>query len=294
MRYYLRGSTLFIRGKFRAASTGIGGTIRNVSTILNKTVPDDWDHDQPGRLIENTVANEGFPRDYFGLLTAVGMRHLCVLQYDFISVFITAGVSNPGLPGPNTINIIVWSGEGMTDAALLECLITATEAKVMALNRMGYSFSGTSTDAVIAACEGELKHTYGGVLTDVGRRVYEAVLFGVPEAIRRHEGIVKREHSSFFIFSRYGGDHWVEWIPENCPYYPCHFEGQSCDFCYCPFYPCGDESLGHWVKSSSGNGMVWNCSDCTLLHEPEIARYLKEHPEAGLRELRCRKKMEEE
>ena len=40
MRYYLRGSTLFVRGKFRAVSTGIGGTIRNVSTILNKTVPD--------------------------------------------------------------------------------------------------------------------------------------------------------------------------------------------------------------------------------------------------------------
>jgi hypothetical protein len=38
--------------------------------------------------------------------------------------------------------------------------------------------------------------------------------------------------------------HWVEWSPEGCPYYPCHFEGQQCDFCYCPLYPCLDTSLG--------------------------------------------------
>ena len=293
MRYYLRRSTLFVRGHFRAASTGIRGTIGNVSTILNKTVPEEWDHEQPERLLETEIASEGFSHEYFGLLTAVEMRHLCVLQYDFLSVFITAGVKNPGLPGPNTINIIVHSDEGMSDAALLECIITATEAKVMALKSMGYSFSGTTTDAVIAACEGDMKHTYGGVLTEVGKRVYDTVLFGVPEAIRRQEGIIKREHSSFFIFSRYGSDHWVEWIPENCPYYPCHFEGQSCDFCYCPFYPCRDETLGQWVKSSSGKGMIWNCSECTLLHEAEIARYLKKHPEASLGELKYRKKMEE-
>ena len=30
----------------------------------------------------------------------------------------------------------------------------------------------------------------------------------------------------------------------ECEFYPCHFEGQYCDFCYCPFYPCGDSSTG--------------------------------------------------
>lgn len=292
MRFYLRDSTLFIRGHFRAASTGVCGTIGNVSTIFNKTVPENWDHRQPGRLLETTIAREGLSDDYFGLLTAVDMEHLCIFQHDFISVFITAGVKNPGLPGPNTINIIVHSDEGMSDSALLECIITATEAKVMALQSMGYSFSGTTTDAVVASCEGEREHSYAGVLTEVGKRVYGAVLFGVPEAIRRQEGTIQRGHSSYFIYSRYGGDHWVEWIPENCPYYPCHFEGQSCDFCYCPFYPCGDETLGQWVKSSHGGGKVWNCSDCTLLHEPRIARYFKKHPEASLTELKHLRKME--
>jgi adenosylcobinamide hydrolase len=116
------------------------------------------------------------------------------------------------------------------------------------------------------------------------------VFYGVPEALKRASGIEKRDAPSFFIFSRYGGDHWVEWRPLHCAYYPCHFQGQRCDFCYCPFYPCGDVSLGQQVLSSSKDGMVWNCADCVLLHEPEIADYLVKHPEASLRELKAQKK----
>jgi len=74
-------------------------------------------------------------------------------------------------------------------------------------------------------------------------------------------------------------------VPETCPYYPCHFEGQACDFCYCPLYPCRDEGLGEWVESANG-GKVWNCAECTLLHEPETAAYLKKYPSAGLDELK--------
>ena len=75
----------------------------------------------------------------------------------------------------------------------------------------------------------------------------------------------------------------MEWSPVNCPYYPCHFPRQSCDFCYCPFYPCKDESLGEWSTGTT-NGRVWNCSRCTLLHEPGVADYLKCYPDAPLEE----------
>jgi adenosylcobinamide hydrolase len=112
----------------------------------------------------------------------------------------------------------------------------------------------------------------------------------MPEALQREEGIVVRDAPSYFIFSRYGGEHWVEWLAHDCPYYPCHFEGQRCEFCYCPFYPCGDASLGEWVKSSSRNGPVWNCAGCTLLHQPGIADYLVQNPEASLRELRTKER----
>ncbi|QYZ79503.1 hypothetical protein E2N92_08715 [Methanofollis formosanus] len=289
MKYYYTPDTLFVRGDFRAASTGIAGGVGRVTTIFNHTVTTDFDHTDPAKYLWELAASRGYGPDYFGLLTAVSMRHLCVLQYDFITVFVTAGVTNPNPDPdparPHTINIIVTSREGLGDGALLETIITATEAKAMALREAGRSFTGTTTDAVVVASEGEVDHVYAGTFTEVGRRVYAAVLHGVREALDRQEGRVVRERPTYFIFSRYGGDHWVEWQPEGCPYYPCHFEGQVCDFCYCPFYPCRDESLGDWVESSSG-GQIWSCSRCTLLHEPEVAAYFKRNPEANLKELK--------
>lgn len=58
----------------------------------------------------------------------------------------------------------------------------------------------------------------------------------------------------------------------DCEYYPCHFEGQDCTFCFCPFYPCNDERTGGKYVESSTGGMVWSCADCTIVHEPEVAQ----------------------
>jgi len=47
----------------------------------------------------------------------------------------------------------------------------------------------------------------------------------------------------------------------KCQFYPCHFEGQDCSFCYCPLYPCRDTKLGSWYKDK------WDCSKCTIMHK---------------------------
>ena len=288
MRYYYTKNTVYVRGKFRAVSTGVDGGLREVSTLLNHPVPEDFDHDDPLSYIQGLLAKRGYENDAFGLLTAVWMQNLCVLQYDYITVFVTAGVTNPNPDPtkPHTINIIVVSGEGMSDAALLETIITATEAKAHALRLLGRDFTGTTSDAVIAASEGDTVHTYAGTFTEPGKRIYAAVLHGVMEAVKRHEGTVSRGRPSYFIYSRFAEAGWFEWQKEGCPYYPCHFEGQSCDFCYCPFYPCGDETLGEWIDSTTLGGKVFACTNCQLLHEPKRARYLKEHPDATFEEVR--------
>ncbi|KQC03052.1 MAG: hypothetical protein APR53_01745 [Methanoculleus sp. SDB] len=291
MRYYIADSTLFLRGLFTAVSTGAGGGLARVSTIVNHTVSADFREDDPTRYLEVIVAAEGLPPSFFGLLTAVSMNALCILQYDFITVFVTAGFSPGHTDGAGTINIIVHSNEGFSDAALLGAVITATEAKAGALAAMGRACTGTPTDAVVVACDASAvpRHRYAGPVTPAGSRVYEAVSFGVREALMRHEGQIRRSTASFFIFSRFGGEHWVEWKPDACPWYPCHYPGQSCEFCYCPLYPCGDPALGKEVLSSSG-GTVWSCEDCTLLHDPGTAAYLRRNPEASLGELRRRRK----
>lgn len=285
MRYYLTSSTLFIRGSFRAASTGILGGIRSVSSLFSHTVPPDWRHDEPEKELERVAAAEGIGPDLFGLLTAVPVQQACILQYDFITVFVTAGIRREPPATAGTINIIVCSSEGMEDSALLETIMVATEAKAEALLGLDLPATGTPTDAVIAASEGETGHRYAGRITPVGMRVREAVLHGIPEALRRHDAGISPGRPAFFIYSRFQGGHWAEWKPgKECPYYPCHFEGQACTFCYCPFYPCKDESLGQWVESSSG-GRIWNCAACTLLHEPAVATYFRKYPNASREEL---------
>ena len=284
MRYSLESDTLLIRGSFRAASTGINGGIRSVSTLMNHTLAPDCDSATAEKELEIAASGAGIGPDYFGLMTTVPARQACVLQYDFITVFITAGIrrEEPGRAG--SINIIVTSTEGMSDAALLEIIMVATEAKAEALLALGLPLTGTPADTVMAACEGEERHYSAGRITEAGKRVREAVLHGIPVALTRHDADVTADRPAFFIFSRIRGEHWIEWSLDNCPYYPCHFEGQSCDFCYCPFYPCRDESLGQWASGSNG-GRVWNCARCTLLHEPAVAGYLKKYPGASLDEL---------
>jgi adenosylcobinamide hydrolase len=284
MRYYTESDTLFVRGSFRAAGTGINGGIRSVSTLLNHAARADQSPGDPERDLGIAAARAGIGPDWSGLVTAVPAGQACVLQYDFVTVFITAAVRREARGGSGCITIMVTSSEGMSDAALLETIMVATEAKTEALLALGLPLTGTPADAVIAACEGDEQHHSAGRITETGKRVREAVLHGIPEALTRHDTGSPAAHPAFFIFSRFKGGHWIPWSPENCPYYPCHFAGQSCEFCYCPFYPCRDETLGQWTESSNG-GRVWNCARCTLLHEPETAAYLKRYPGASREEL---------
>ncbi len=57
----------------------------------------------------------------------------------------------------------------------------------------------------------------------------------------------------------------------DCEYYPCHFEGQDCTFCFCPFYPCEDTRTGGKLIPKSTGGTVWSCIGCRLIHDGEIA-----------------------
>ncbi|MHC1589597.1 MAG: cysteine-rich small domain-containing protein [Candidatus Hecatellaceae archaeon] len=69
----------------------------------------------------------------------------------------------------------------------------------------------------------------------------------------------------------------------GCEYYPCHFEGQDCTWCFCPFYPCRDpETGGEWIAGAYFQGKVWSSSKCNWIHRPEVAHeILKEISQLG-------------
>ena len=63
----------------------------------------------------------------------------------------------------------------------------------------------------------------------------------------------------------------------DCEYYPCHFEGQDCTFCFCPFYPCENTRTGGELLHRSTGGTVWSCAGCKIIHQGHIAeKVLKE------------------
>ncbi|OPX69505.1 MAG: Adenosylcobinamide amidohydrolase [Methanoregulaceae archaeon PtaB.Bin056] len=181
MDYDYSDSTLVIRGKFLAVSTGVDGDLRRVDALFNHTVPRDWHDTSPTLFLSDIARLEGICGDYFGLLTAVPMSALLICRSGFLTVFITAGISN------HTINIIAVSTEGMSKNALLESVATISSAKTQALLETGRGIVATPTDAVIMACEGEEIHQYTGIVTAVGSRLAECVRRGVPIALSLYE-----------------------------------------------------------------------------------------------------------
>ena len=50
----------------------------------------------------------------------------------------------------------------------------------------------------------------------------------------------------------------------ECEYYPCHFAGQNCLFCYCPLY--NHDCRGHYNKDMLQRKGIKDCSNCSLPH----------------------------
>ena len=65
------------------------------------------------------------------------------------------------------------------------------------------------------------------------------------------------------------------WIgpDRSCEYYPCHYDGMDCTFCYCPFFPCRDPRYGRYVENPK-LGQVWDCSDCLMIHHMAVCKHV--------------------
>ena len=88
----------------------------------------------------------------------------------------------PRRPVPGTINVILLVDGALTPAAMVNAVITATEAKTMTLadwdvkTPEGDDASGTSTDTVVVACTGRGEAlSYAGPATQVGWLAARAV-----------------------------------------------------------------------------------------------------------------------
>ena len=185
------------------ASAVVGGGFGSARTIINVHVDDKYDGERPEEDLAAMAAELGVAEPFVGLMTAaytefarcaveaLGDLSVAAVVSVGLSNTSSAGVTPPigagpadgdAAPGRGTINVILLVDGALTPAAMVNAVITATEAKTMTLTEWdvktpeGDPASGTSTDSVVVACTGRGEELgYAGPATPVGWLAARAV-----------------------------------------------------------------------------------------------------------------------
>jgi adenosylcobinamide hydrolase len=197
-----------------------GGGFGTHKVLMNRQVDKLYNVVDPLQEMDKFILDEGLnPQETAGMLTAAMVKDVgySALTWEMdeaddplsvgrnlskspdellqICSWVTVGLGNKARAGaelpasslyPGTINTIVVINGKLTDAAIVNAVITATEAKAAALQDIGVlvdgqTATGTTTDAVMiaATCRGQTYH-YAGTATVlgymIGRTVYEAIM----------------------------------------------------------------------------------------------------------------------
>lgn len=192
------------------SSASCGGGLRVTRDVLNVHVSRRYRSESPEADLRAVARDLGVDDDFVGLLTAVHVEkaHVATRRDGdlVVACVATAGVGNATQAGretpfrperppePGTINIVLAVQADLTDEALVNLVITATEAKTLALFELGVRTAagalatGTSTDTVVALCTGEgERHRYAGPATLVGHLAAQCVHEAVTESLRAPE-----------------------------------------------------------------------------------------------------------
>ncbi|GGM66139.1 adenosylcobinamide amidohydrolase [Longimycelium tulufanense] len=181
---------------WQAISSGPhGGGLGQRWWVLNATVWTDYDRDDPAEHIGELAREQGLTGVGTGLLTAVDVRYVVSETEGGVRADVTTGVGQPVWAAETgtrtldrlvagTINIVCWLPSRMSEAALVNAVATATEAKTQALVEAGLPGTGTCTDAVVLLCPTEgAAEPYGGTRSRLGaglaRAVHRAVTAGL-------------------------------------------------------------------------------------------------------------------
>src|SRR5690606_18274617 len=172
------------------SSAVLGGGLGEREWILNAQVSHGYRRTDPDRHLASLAAAAGMRGPGVGLMTAADVSAYGHGHDEGAEAVATVGISvrgwaasaregADGAPAAGTINIVVALPVALGDAALVNAVSTATEAKVQALLEAGYDCSGTPTDAVCVAARvpspGEETHAFAGPRSVWGARLARAV-----------------------------------------------------------------------------------------------------------------------
>ncbi|OQP05979.1 ABC transporter ATP-binding protein [Geobacillus sp. 46C-IIa] len=193
------------------SSALVGGGFQWATHFVNRHVGLDYDCRDAEGDMRRYLEQHGFPvARTIGMMTAVDVRDAVWRRKDgeafSVAVMVTAGVGNavdaarawqhqPLVAKPGTINMVVVIGGTLTEAAFVQAVMTATEAKAKALAdrsvydpETGTAATGTSTDSLaVAATQTGRTFAYAGTATELGRVLGRLVYEATVEALDRYE-----------------------------------------------------------------------------------------------------------
>lgn len=170
----------------RVASTAsCGGGLGGRHWLINAQVPHDYRRRDLSRHSAELAAAARLSGDGVVMFTALDVRRVQRRTDAGVHVDATVGLALPvwaaapdaaAAPAPGTINIVARLPVRLTDAALLNMLTTAAEAKAQALLAAGVPGTGTASDAITIACPASgPAELFGGPRSTWGARLARAV-----------------------------------------------------------------------------------------------------------------------
>lgn len=180
------------------SSAVLGGGIAERAWVLNAQVAHGYRRTDPAQHLAGLAHAAGARGPGVGLMTAADVSAFARARDGGTEAVVTAGISvrgwaasaEEGVTGaaaPGTINIVAALPVALSDAALVNAVMTVTEAKVQALLDAGLDCSGTPTDAVCVAAraswDGAEPYSFAGPRSEWGARLARAVHRAVHAAL---------------------------------------------------------------------------------------------------------------
>ncbi|RJL34065.1 adenosylcobinamide amidohydrolase [Bailinhaonella thermotolerans] len=216
------GALVWRTGERRFISSAlVGGGIGNARWVLNAQVAAAYSRMDPAGHVRELAGAHGLRGPGVGMLTAASVARVTRAEDEGAEVFATVGLrvmtwaaAPPGRPDPElargaqvdealvprvpppyvpgTVNILVSVPVALGDAALVNAVATATEAKTQALLETGFAGTGTATDCVcVAAMPYGPAEPFAGPRSLWGARIARAVHAAVGAGARDYAALLR-------------------------------------------------------------------------------------------------------
>lgn len=181
--------------RLAVSSAPVGGGIGRRAWVCNAQVDDDYTRTDLAAHVAEIAAANGCGGDGVGMLTAASVERACCARDGDVTVYATVGLSHPTWAAdedgavspwrPGTINVVAFVPVTLSEGALVNAVVTATEAKTQALVEAGVPGTGTASDAVCVVCEhSDATERFAGPRSSVGASLARAVHRAVGRGIR--------------------------------------------------------------------------------------------------------------